>query len=244
MAQAYTKRAQAHEVAEDLYSLSLDLLEYISGATRPAAPSVLMNATGLHLPTRTQGPNPSLSAHRRLHLRALLDSNSPDAIAPFERLKQMLAPIPPLGNAPAVSGGVVYRVDRFGSGRHMIGLTIDGLSLYSGENGEELGKVLYHFLRTHENMEMGTDLEPWLLVTRRGMLDKPVWADTEDNAILRFAALDLDLKADLIQGRIVRAVRANKKTSPAVIDALSRRTRSKPAPPKEWCIERHRNAPI
>jgi hypothetical protein len=236
MAPSYTSKAQVTAVLTPLVEIceaartGLDL-----GHRR----GIVLSDVGLTNMSGTGAYLPGLSNHQRLSIEAILDAVDKHTIDP---LRDLVAHIPPLRQSRVQSEGreLSLAMEDGNSERHPCTiLTIDGveITVRSPQPLNPLVNDLYAFIRTHENIEMGPDLHPFRCVPAPEQVRMCLWADTADNALLRFAACDRYLRSDLRSGKSYACVQADTEVPQHIKDALNKKTRPSPAPqPKDYIL--------
>lgn len=225
MSRPYTTKAQVRSVIDPLYDICVAARDYyyMTGRRR-----VSISEGGLGTNTQSMSVNPNLSNHKRMALAATVEAAGPHDIEP---LIALLAHIPPLRRSVRSTIGrdvSFHLVDENGL---TAAVEVDGVWISSHANDlpGDLTNEIYTFIRTHENIEMGPDLHPFRCVPGPARNSGCLWADTADNALLRFAACDRSIRSDIRSGKSYACVQADAPVAQHIKDILNRKTRTEAA---------------
>lgn len=220
MTRSYTTKAKIERIIHPLCELLADVSAYYRF---PYSTHFLLTESGLKTGAGQLQPNGGgLSNHKILRIQAKYNETSNEEIS---QLKQLIAHIPPLRKERKVE----VRVQFGQSITAAIG--IDGFLLKSHSKVAEqnLTSQLYDFIRTHDNFDMGCDLYPFVIAPNSQVYKGAIWADTAENAILRFAAIYPQLRSEIRRGKAFSCARLADPPSAHVVAALSRKLHKSPA---------------
>lgn len=173
---------------------------------------------------------PGISSHRRLELEAKLANDCQDELIALEAL---FSKIPKWGPK---SGVQFDYSDISGQAILKIGMPEVTFQFNGDKGGPEatLTTQIYSFIRINENLEMGPDLKRWSLAPEVKDFWGIVWADTADNALLRFAAASSEVRSNLRQGHMYKVMPVNADVPLHIKAAIDKRVRKTPAPKHDW----------
>lgn len=177
-----------------------------------------------------------LSAHRQIELRRTFSADETHIMRP---LGALIAHLPPINNKHLE---LHLKVTSQAYGHQFkVAIKWSDVLICEAATRAEAIHALYIFIRTHENLDMGSELEPYRLDTflYHGRDYPHIWADNPQNALLRFAACSTDLQKRLRAGETIKCERVNEAEAhdlDEVLAALKGRTRKAPAEPKDWAL--------
>jgi hypothetical protein len=236
----YTKKTEIAKATKHAFDLAIMLGSYTAAEdeNRWASEAATISIDKVtQESSRVRSPH-IISQHQVLQSISILQNPQARHLDAILHLLRNIAPLQGLGEAPRIQ--MTAMNEGRGSKVPYLKFEIERIPIYQGSQHNELVRDLYSFMRIHENLDMSDILEPWHLISE-GQSPMPhvyILADSEQNALLRFAACSPDVRKAMRQGTALRCVRTKEKTDPALLDMIDRRTRKSPTEPREWAVKK------
>lgn len=177
-----------------------------------------------------------LSSHRQIELRQIFSSRKTEIL---DLLESLLSDIPPLTDKKM---GFTLEVSCYNGNQIHLEFVRDGITICLAKDLASATRDLYVFLRTHENLDMKAEIEPYALNTQYQNINNKyqIWADSPKNAILRFAACNTELQKRIRSGETVECIPVRRSVDHdrvEIMTALKGRIGDEPAQPKNWVLQ-------